>query len=72
MVPSLSRAPSRLKRYQARKPFQHRQGSKVISEAAKKAFSQWMKETFGTEDEELQGQLLCQATSIVPDFVGEK
>jgi len=47
-------------------------GSKVISEAAKKAFSQWMKETFGTEDEELQSQLLCQATSIVPDFVGRE
>ena len=46
--------------------------SKVISEAATKAFSKWMKETFGTEDEELQSQLLCQATSIVPDFVGRE
>jgi hypothetical protein len=47
-------------------------GSKVISEAVKKAFSKWMKETFGTEDEELQSQLLCQATSVVPDFVGRE
>jgi hypothetical protein len=46
--------------------------SKVISEAATKAFSTWMKQTFGTEDEELQSQLLCQATSIVPDFVGRE
>jgi hypothetical protein len=47
-------------------------GSKLISEAATKAFSTWMKQTFGTEDEELQSQLLCQATSIVPDFVGRE
>ena len=46
--------------------------SKVISEAATKAFSRWMKQTFGTEDEELQSQLLCQATSVVPDFVGRE
>jgi hypothetical protein len=46
--------------------------SKVISETAKKAFSTWMKQTFGTEDEELQSQLLCQATSVVPDFVGRE
>ena len=45
---------------------------KVISEAATKAFSTWMKQTFGTEDEELQSQLLWQATSVVPDFVGRE
>jgi hypothetical protein len=46
--------------------------SRVISEPAMKAFSTWMKQTFGTEDRELQSQLLCQATSIVPDFVGRE
>ena len=43
-----------------------------VSKAAEQAFSIWMKQTFGTEDRELQNQLLCQATSIVPDFVGRE
>ena len=46
--------------------------SRVTSKEATKAFSTWMKQTFGTEDEELQSQLLCQATSVVPDFVGRE
>ena len=43
-----------------------------ISEAAAKPFSTWMRQTFGTEDRELQSQLLYQATSIVPGFVGRE
>ena len=43
-----------------------------VSKAAEQAFSIWMKQTFGTEDRELQNQLLCQAASVVPDFVGQE
>jgi hypothetical protein len=46
--------------------------SKEVSPAAKQAFSNWMAETFGTKDEELQGQLLCQATGAVSDFAGRE
>jgi hypothetical protein len=43
-----------------------------FSEAAEKAFSQWMKEVSGTENADLQSKLLNQAVSGVPDFVGQE
>src|ERR1022692_393068 len=43
-----------------------------ISEAAEQAFANWMKQAFGTEDRELQSQLLSQASGAVPDFVGRE
>jgi hypothetical protein len=43
-----------------------------FSEATEKAFSTWMKEVFGTEDRELQSQLLNQAAGAVPDLVGRE
>jgi hypothetical protein len=43
-----------------------------ISEAAEQAFAIWMKEVFGTEDGELQSQLLNQAAGVVPDLVGRE
>jgi hypothetical protein len=46
--------------------------SKEISEAAERAFSKWMAETFGTEAQALQDQLLCQAASAVSDFAGRE
>jgi len=46
--------------------------SEEISEAAKQAFANWMKEVSGTEDAELQGRLLDQAVGAVPDFVGQE
>jgi hypothetical protein len=46
--------------------------SKEISEAAKQGFAKWMRETFGTEDQTLQDQLLCQAAGAVADFAGRE
>jgi len=43
-----------------------------VSKDAVQRFSIWMKQTFGTEDRELQSQLLRQATSVVPDFEGRE
>jgi hypothetical protein len=43
-----------------------------FSEASEQAFSNWMKEVFGTEDQELQNQLLNQAAGAVPDLVGRE
>jgi hypothetical protein len=43
-----------------------------ISEAAEQAFATWMKEVFGTEDGELQSQLLNQSAGVVPDLVGRE
>jgi hypothetical protein len=43
-----------------------------ISEAAQQAFANWMKNVFGTEDPELQSELLSQASDTVPDFVGRE
>lgn len=46
--------------------------SKEVSEAAKRMFAKWMTETFGTEDQALQGQLLLQAASAVSDCTGRE
>ena len=43
-----------------------------VSKDAVQRFSIWMKQTFGTEDRELQSQLLRQATSVVSDFEGRE
>jgi hypothetical protein len=44
----------------------------TLSKAAKQAFANWMKKVFGTEDPELQSELLSQASDAVPDFVGRE
>jgi hypothetical protein len=44
----------------------------MFSEAAEQAFATWMKEVFGTEDRELQSQLLNQAAATVPDLIGRE
>src|SRR5580765_5007594 len=46
--------------------------SEKISEAAERLAAKWMRETFGTEDQALQDQLLCQAASAVSDFAGRE
>ena len=43
-----------------------------FSKAAEQAFSNWMKQVFGTEDKALQSQLLHQASGAVPDFAGRE
>jgi hypothetical protein len=43
-----------------------------FSEASEQAFSNWMKEVFGTEDHELQSQLLNQAAVTVPNLIGRE
>ena len=43
-----------------------------FSEAAEKAFSNWMQEVSRTEHEELQRKLLNQAVGAVRDFVGQE
>jgi len=43
-----------------------------FSKASEQAFSNWMKQVFGTEDKALQDQLLCQASGAVPDFTGRE
>ena len=43
-----------------------------LSEAAKGAFADLMKQTFGTKDEELQDRMLKQAADVVPDFAGRE
>ena len=45
---------------------------KEISEAAKKALADWQKQTFGTEDAELQSRFLGQAAGAVSDFAGRE
>jgi hypothetical protein len=44
----------------------------MFSGATEQAFATWMKEVFGTEDRELQSQLLNQSAGAVPDFVGRE
>ncbi len=51
---------------------QQSQKSKEISEAAKQGLAKRMAETFGTEDQALQDQLLCQAATAVSDFAGRE
>lgn len=41
---------------------------RAISEAVKLAVEDFMKATFGTQDDELQSRFLMQAANIVPDF----
>ena len=43
-----------------------------FSEATETAFSNWMKQVFGTEDRELQSKLLDHAVGVVPDFIGHE
>jgi hypothetical protein len=43
-----------------------------FSEATETAFSNWMKQVFGTEDRELQSKLLDHAVGVVPDFSGHE
>jgi len=46
--------------------------SKEISEAVEKALKDWLKRTFGTEDEALQDRFLCQVINTVSDFAGRE
>ena len=46
--------------------------SREVSEAAKQAFKNWMKEAFGTADAALQDRLFDQSIGAVPDFVGNE
>jgi hypothetical protein len=45
---------------------------KENSEATKKAFADWQKQTFGTEDAALQRRFLGQAAGAVSDFAGRE
>jgi hypothetical protein len=56
----------------SRQQIQQSQKPKEVSEAAKRMCAKWMAETFGTEDQALQDQLLCQAARAVPDFAGRE
>jgi hypothetical protein len=42
----------------------------VFSDAFEQALTTWRKQTYGTEDQELQGRLLSQAAATVTDFAG--
>ena len=45
---------------------------KAISDAVKHAVEDFLKRTFGTQDEELQNRFLMQVANIVPDFMIRK
>jgi hypothetical protein len=45
---------------------------KAISDAVKLAVKDFLKTTFGTQDDELQDRFLMQAANIVPDFMVRK
>jgi hypothetical protein len=42
---------------------------RAISDAVKIAVEDFLKTTFGTQDDELQNRFLMQAANIVPDFI---
>lgn len=46
--------------------------AKLIPEAVKAAVSELMKQTFGTQSEELQDRMLKQVADVVPDFAGRE
>src|SRR5947199_5764786 len=50
------------------KPIEGSPGSKAIPEAVNKAVTEFMKSTFGTQDQQLQDRFLWQAANILPDF----
>lgn len=45
---------------------------RAISDAVKLAVEDFLKRTFGTQDDELQNRFLMQAANIVPDFMVRK